>query len=167
MANNNSNHMDWAFWFYWIMATTIGWMIGGMFFSGIPALVSGVAISVLQGVVLYKRIRKAWRWSIISSVGWITGYVAHMIFFSSTTGIFVGPIVGGIVGAAQWILLKREFKWSGWWVVICVLAWTTGLTTMPGLLTSGALPGALTGLVLIILFRFSSQNNERLAGDIG
>jgi hypothetical protein len=158
--------MDWAFWFYWIIATTIGWMIGDMFFNGIPVIVSGVAISVLQGVVLYKRIHKAWRWAVISSLSWMVGYIAHLIFFSSNTGIFVGPIVGGAVGIAQWILLRREFNWAGWWIVICILAWTTGLTTMPGLLTSGALPGALTGLALVILFRFSPHPKETMSGDM-
>jgi hypothetical protein len=153
---NDLKSMDWAFWFYWIMATTIGWMIGEMFFSGIPVIVSGVAISILQGVVLYKRIHRSWRWSVISALSWITGYVFHLLIFSSNTSIFIGPIIGGTIGLTQWLLLRKEFDWAGWWIMICILAWTTGLTTMPGLISSGALPGALTGVTLVILFRFSS-----------
>ncbi len=148
--------MDWAFWFYWIMATTIGWMVGEMFFSGIPVIVSGVAISILQGMVLYKRIHRSWRWAVISALSWITGYIFHLLLFSSNTGIFIGPIIGGAVGIAQWFLLRKEFDWTGWWIIICVLAWTTGLTTMPGLISSGTLPGALTGLTLVLFFRFTS-----------
>jgi hypothetical protein len=51
--------------------------------------------------------------------------------------------------------LRKEVEWAGWWIIINILAWTTGLTVLPGLLSSGALPGALTGLALVILFRFS------------
>jgi hypothetical protein len=68
-----------------------------------------------------------------------------------------------VVGIAQWLLLRKEFDWAGWWIIISILAWTTGLTTMPGLISSGTLPGALSGLTLVILFRFSSSppNNNR------
>jgi len=155
MTKINTESMDWALWFYWIIATTIGWMVGEMFFSGLPVIVSGVAISALQAVVLYKRIHKSWRWAVLSSAGWITGYILYVLIFSSNTGILVGPIVGGAIGLAQWFLLRREFSWAGWWIIISILAWSTGLTTVPGLLTSGALPGTLTGLTLVILFRYS------------
>ena len=147
--------MDWAFWFYWIIATTVGWMVGEMFFSGLPVIVSGVAVFALQGVVLYERIHKSWRWAVLGSAGWIVGYILYVLVFSSNTGVLIGPVVGGAAGLAQWFLLRREFSWTGWWIIISMLAWLTGLTIMPGLLTSGALPGTLTGLTLVILFRYS------------
>jgi hypothetical protein len=146
--------MDWALWFYWIMATTIGWLAGNIFFSIMPVIISGVAISVLQSVVLYKRIHKSSLWAISSSIGWIAGYILHLIFLSANSGPLLGPIIGAVVGLLQWSLLRREVSWAGWWIIISILAWTTGLTTMPGLLTSGTLPGALTGLTLLILFRY-------------
>ncbi len=148
--------MDWALWFYWIMATTIGWLLGSMFFSGIPVIGSGVAVAVLQWAVLYKRIQKAWRWAILSAPGWIAGYIAFAIFIPANLATLAGPLMGGIIGVIQWLILKREVGWAGWWIIISILAWTTGLTLVPGLLTSGALPGALTGLALVILFRFST-----------
>ena len=149
--------MDWALWFYWIMATTLGWLFGSMFFNGIPLIISGVAVAGLQWVVLYKRIQKAWRWAILSSIGWMIGYILLAIFFPAFMMLLVGPVMGGILGLLQWFLLKQEVEWAGWWIVISMLAWTTGLTLMPGFLTSGALPGALTGLALVILFRYSSS----------
>lgn len=155
MKKNDTEFLDWAFWFYWIMATTIGWMVGEMFFSGLPVIVSGVAVSTLQGVVLYKRIHKAWRWAVLGSAGWILGYILYILVFSSNTGILVGPMIGLVVGLVQWSLLRKEFYWAGWWIIVSILAWTTGITTIPGLLTSGALPGALTGLTLVVLFRYS------------
>ena len=156
MTDTKSETMDWALWFYWIMATTLGWLIGSLFFNGIPVIISGVAIAGIQSVVLYKRIQKAWRWIILSSLGWIVGYILFIVIFSEDMGLLVGPVMGGVVGVMQWFLLRKEVYWAGWWIVFSVMAWTTGLTLMPGLLTSGALPGAMTGLTLVILFRFSS-----------
>jgi len=156
MTDTKSNTLDWALWFYWIMATTLGWLVGYIFQSVIPVVLSGVTIAAFQWAVLYKRIPKAWRWLIFSSLGWIAGYIIFVIFFSSDMGFLLGPLLGGVVGFAQWFLLRKEVEWGGWWIIISAIAWTTGLTLVPGFLTSGALPGALTGLTLVILFGFSS-----------
>jgi hypothetical protein len=159
MEDTKSESMDWALWFYWIMATTLGWLIGNIFFKGIPIIISGVLIAALQWSVLFKRIHKAWRWLILSSLGWIGGYILFVIFFP-TMDLLVGPVLGGAVGILQWLLLRKEVDWAGWWIVISIFAWTTGLTFMPGALTSGSLPGALTGLTLVILFRFSLKDKR-------
>jgi len=161
MTNSKSKTMDWELWFYWIMATTLGWLLGSLLFQGIPVVISGVVIAALQWAVLYKRIQKSWRWAVFSSLGWIAGYILLIIFFSSVMELLKGPILGGIVGVVQWYLLKKELDWAGWWIIISIIAWTTGLTLLPGLLTSGALPGALTGLALVILFRFSSTKTDQ------
>jgi hypothetical protein len=155
MKNVETEAMDWALWFYWIMATTLGWLLGSLLFNGIPVVISGAAIAAFQWAVLYKRIHKAWRWAIWSSLGWIGGYVLFVAFIPNKN-LLIGPVLGGAVGAMQWVLLREEVDWAGWWIVISILAWTTGLTLVPGLLASGALPGALTGFTLVILFRFSS-----------
>ena len=160
MAATKSDTMDWAFWFYWIMATTLGWLIGNIFFKGIPFIISGVIIAALQWSVLFKRIQKSWRWVILSSLGWIGGYILFVIFMPNMN-FLVGPVMGGAVGIMQWLVLQKEVGWAGWWIIISILAWTTGLTLMPGLLTSGALPGALTGLTLAILFRFSPPRRRQ------
>lgn len=157
MKDTNSESLDWALWFYWIMATTLGWLAGWLLGGAIPDVVSGVAIAAFQWAVLYQRIQKAWRWAIFSSLGWIAGYILYVIFFSANMGFIQGPLLGGMVGFAQWLLLRKELDWAGWWIIISIIAWTTGLTLMPGFLTSGALPGALTGLTLVILFRFSTR----------
>ncbi|MBN1454576.1 MAG: hypothetical protein JW963_26400 [Anaerolineales bacterium] len=160
MKDAKSEIMDWALWFYWIMATTLGWLAGSLLFNGIPIIISGAAIAVLQWAVLYKRIHKAWRWAVFSTLGWIAGYILFVIFFSANGSFLIGPLMGGVTGVVQWFLLRKEVEWAGWWVIISIMAWTTGLTLIPGLLTSGALPGALTGLTLVILFRYSSLNHE-------
>jgi len=154
--------MDWALWFYWIMATTLGWLIGNIFFQGIPFIISGVIIAVLQWSVLYKRIQKAWRWIILSAFGWVGAYILVLVFTPGWNSLN-GPVIGLGVGLMQWLILRTEVDWAAWWIIINILAWTTGLTLMPGTLTSGSLPGALTGITLVILFRFSVKGKpERL-----
>jgi hypothetical protein len=160
MKDTEFESLDWAFWFYWIMATTLGWLAGSLFFSGIPIAISGVAVAAFQWAVLYKRIQKAWRWALFSSLAWIVGYILFVISLPGEMGYLLGPLLGGMIGIVQWIILRKELDWTGWWLIVSILAWTTGLTVMPGLLSSGALPGALTGLTLVILFRFSEPRKR-------
>jgi hypothetical protein len=148
--------MDWALWFYWIMATTLGWLVGVFLFNGIPLVISGVAIAAFQWSVLYKRIQNSWRWLVFSALGWIAGTIFLVLSVPDQMGLLAGPVLGAVLGVVQWLILRKELEWAGWWIPISILAWTTGLTLMPGFLTSGALPGALTGLTLVILFRYSS-----------
>jgi hypothetical protein len=160
MKDTEFESLDWAFWFYWIMASTLGWLAGSLFFSAIPIVISGVAIAAFQWAVLYKRIQKAWRWAIFSSLAWIVGYILFVVSLPGEMGYLLGPLLGGMIGIVQWIILRKELDWTGWWLIVSILAWTTGLTVMPGLLSSGALPGALTGLTLVILFRFSEPRKR-------
>ena len=162
MTETKSESLDWALWFYWIMATTLGWLAGSLFSSVIPIVISGVAVAAFQWSVLYKRIPKAWRWAVYSAVAWIAGYILFVIFVPQQTSFLLGPLLGGLLGIVQWFILRNELDWAGWWIPISILAWTTGLTVVPGLLSSGALPGALTGLALVILLRYSSPKPELL-----
>jgi len=153
---NSNDSLDWAFWFYWIMATTIGWMIGEMFFNGLPFVVSGAVIASLQCALLNSRINQAWRWAILSITGWVIGYILFLLFIPSDMYLLAGPIIGAAVGIPQWSILRKELNYAGWWIIISIMGWTTSISVIPGLLSSGALSGALTGFTLMILFRFSS-----------
>jgi len=165
MSDAKHDSMDWALWFYWIVATTSGWLIGNLFFGGIPIIISGVLIAAMQWAVLYKRIDKAWHWFVLSSITWILGIIV-MVLFLPGANFLIGPLLGGMLGVIQWLILRRSFNLAGWWIIISIMAWTTGLTLMPGLLSSGSLPGALTGLTLVILFRFSfSASQKRLENE--
>ena len=161
MAKTSSQVLDWTLWFYWIMATTLGWVLGGTLFTGIPLIAAGVVIAGFQWTVLYRRIPKAWRWFLLSALAWIVGYILVVALVPAVSAVLTGPVIGGILGLAQWSILKDEFEWAGWWIPISILAWTTGLTIMPGALTSGSLPAALTGLALVIFFRFASHPSNR------
>jgi hypothetical protein len=158
-SDNQSETLAWDLWFYWIMATTSGWLIGSLLFSGIPIVISGVVIAALQWAVLFKRIEKAWQWFALSSFAWIISMIV-IVLFLPVADLFHGLFLGSMLGITQWAILRRHFFLAGWWIPISILSWTTGLVLMPGMFTSGALPGALSGLTLVILFRFAKKNGS-------
>lgn len=151
--------MDWALWFYWIMASTAGWVLGNILYSGISIVSAGAAIAALQWAVLHGRVPNAWRWGVFSAAGWIGGYILFAILLFARFDIPLGPFLGLSVGIPQWLILKKEVRWAGWWVVMSVIGWTTGLHLLPGFLTSGALPGAWTGLTLVLLLRYAAKHS--------
>jgi len=63
-------------------------------------------------------------------------------------------VLGAGSGIAQWLFLRRRLHWAGWWIIISALAWTTGLTVFSGVLLSGAMVGAMTGIALDLLLRY-------------
>jgi hypothetical protein len=148
--------MDWTLWFYWIIATTSGWLIGNLLFAGIPIIIAGVLIAAMQWAVLYKRLEKAWQWFVLSSLVWITSIIVLILFLPGME-VLLGPLLGITLGVTQWTILKKHFHWSGWWIIVSFLAWTSGLTLMPGLFTSGTLPGSLTGITLVLFFRYTKK----------
>lgn len=157
MNVRNNQPIDWAMWFMWIIATSIGWLIGAYMLPGFPALVSGVSIASLQWAVLYRRIPKAWYWAAASSIGWAIGWTVIVLRLPPQLEILASSVIGATTGIAQWVILRRLIYWSGWWIPISIIAWTTGLTIIPGALTSGAIPGCITGIALVLLMRYAPK----------
>ena len=142
---------DWALWFFWIMATTWGWLLGGLVIPGVAFIISGFLIGIFQWLVLQGRIVRARLWIVATSVGWIAGY---LISFFALPEELQGVVIGLTTGLAQWTILRGLVQWSGWWIVFSVIGWTTGLTLLPGLLLTGTMAGAFTGIPLEILLRY-------------
>lgn len=135
------------------MATTLGWVMSQLLLPSIGPVVAGFAIGIMQWLVIRDRIRNAWRWGIASGVGWGIG-VGIALFAIPDEYVFpYGIIVGTTTGVAQWLILHGEVYYSGWWILISIIAWFTGLSMIPGLLTTGTLPGVLSGIALELLLR--------------
>lgn len=144
---------DWAFWFLWILATALGWFIGGVLLSGIGLVPSGVAIAFLQWLVLKQRIPKAWRWIIVSVIGWSLGWGISLIAYSLGLDLFSGMVIGFTTGTAQWLILRGEIHWSGWWIAVSAVAWAVGISVLPGIMLPGTIAGLITGIGLELLLR--------------
>jgi hypothetical protein len=154
MDSQEKTAFDWGLWFQWMVATTMGWVLGQILFPELALVVTGLAIGVLQWLVLQHRIRTAWRWAAATVIGWTIGGVFVLVAVPVEIEFLAGPIFGAGAGIAQWLVLRREVHWSGWWPVVSTLAWTTGLLVLPGFMFSGVMAGMMTGFVLELLLRY-------------
>jgi hypothetical protein len=144
---------DWALWFLWIMATTLGWLVTNFLAIGVSYIAAGFAISLLQGFVLQNRISRTFRWVVAGTTGWAIGWLIVLFAVPSGLEILNGLVVGLAMGIAGWLVLRREVHWAGWWIILSVVGWTTGLALVPGFLSTGSMAGALTGIALEFLLR--------------
>ncbi len=149
---------DWALWFQWVVVTTMGWILGGILVAGIDLLATGIAIGVLQGFILQHRIAKAWQWMVATAAGWALGSLIIIGFLPAALDFLGGVILGLTCGLAQWIILRKEVHWAGWWIPISIAAWTTGMTLLPGFFLTGMLAGAITGIALELLLRYPKEH---------
>jgi hypothetical protein len=151
MREQESFSLDWFFWFQWIMVTTMGWILGSILIPPVDLAVSGIVIGVLQWVILQHRIGRSRHWILASVVGWTIGWLLVFIAVPTGFGLLAGLVLGVVVGTAQWLVLRREVHWAGWWIIVSTLAWAAGLGIVPGVLMSGVLAGAMTGIALDLL----------------
>ena len=152
MTEQGRPAFDSGLWFQWIMATTLGWLLGSVIFPNLPLISAGVGVGVLQWPILVRRIPQAWHWPLATAVAWIGASISLQIAVPAKLQLLLaGLILGPAVGLAQWLVLRGKAHWAGWWIVISTIAWITGLTLVPGILATGALVGALSGIALNLL----------------
>jgi hypothetical protein len=144
---------DWALWFFWIMATTWGWLLTALIWPELRLVIAGMLVGVFQWLVLQGRFARPWHWIIVTSLGWLLGYFITLYWVPSEPGTLTGLTLGLTTGIAQWIVLRRELHWAGWWIIFSIMGWVTGLNLMPGFFLTGTMAGALTGVCLEILLR--------------
>lgn len=160
MNQNDKLDFDWVFWFQWVMATTLGWVLGGIMVPTLGFLISGVGIGFFQWMILSGRIRRPWRWAIATIPGWFIGWILGIYLLPLELDLFSGMILGLSTGISQWLLLRNEVKLAWWWIIFSVVGWTSGLTLLPGLLTTGIAAGIFTGICLVLLLEHSKKIPE-------
>jgi hypothetical protein len=154
MDNNRVLNLDWVLWFQWIMATTLGWVLGRFLFPNLAAVMIGIGLGIFQWLILQHRIGNAWRWIVATAIGWAFGALIIEFFLPPGQDFIAGLLSGVMIGIPQWLILKQEVSWSFWWIMINIVAWTTGMAFLPGVMLTGVIVGALTGIALILLIRF-------------
>jgi hypothetical protein len=163
MATKRRTGFDWSILFFWLMATTWGWFLGRTLLPGIAGAAVGLALGILQSVVLQPHIARAWRWIPASALGWGLGWALALLIIPAPLEFLAGIVIGGALGLAQWLVLRRAVHWAGWWIVVSALGWMTGLSLLPGALLSGVLAGLLTGVALELLLRYPKQGKADVA----
>jgi hypothetical protein len=140
------------------MATTLGWFLGGIFLPGIGLMPSGIAIGFFQWMVLIQHIQNAWRWAVVSIVGWFFGSLISLIAIPEEWYLLSAIALGLFTGFGQWLILRREYHWTGWWIAVSAVAWSSGLAIFPGIMLTGIIAGIITGIALDLLFRYPKEN---------
>jgi hypothetical protein len=133
------------------MATSVGWVLGRLFLPNLALVTVGLAIGILQWFLLQRRFKNAWQWILATTAGWTAGSVITYAAIPQGMDFLAGLLIGLSTGSAQWLILRREVHWAGWWIAINVIAWTTGLAFLPGLISTGAMVGLITATALALL----------------
>ncbi len=150
-SNRGAPAFQWQVYLQWVLASTLGWLIGGAFLLG---LTTGAAMGLTQWLVLRPFLPKAWRWIVASALGWILGWPL-ITLLPAGAGFLATAVLGLTVGLAQWVVLR---DWAGrmavWWLVISVLGWFIGLSDILGETLNGFVVGAVTGIAIELYARF-------------
>jgi hypothetical protein len=189
------SRVGWGFWLQYTLASTLGMFVG--FFLGfllmaiIPdilgkwlafsvfGIVLGVAVGILQWIVLRRRVSGAGWWVFASAVGGLGIFQAGVFFGFSTSYASFGALfgwigivaLGGVVtGALQWLVLRGQVSRAGWWVLASTVGWVLsvmGVRALPwgtddsdalwGMVVTGLVLGVVTGGVLVWLLRQPAQ----------
>lgn len=172
-----------SLWLSWLLASAAG----GAFIGSMAAptdffwflVMTGLVIGVAQWLVLRRYLPGAGWWILASAFGWFLGSLVLM-----TTVEIINPIAdflesvirlgiwgsavtmilyGTVLGAVQWLVLRRHTQRAGWWVLASVIGGAVGgavgaaCSEIPfgsAALTYGvawAGSGAVTGMVLVWL----------------
>jgi len=124
----------WPLWLQWAVASTLGWVIGDIAREVVDlpggAFLAGAIVGGMQWLVLRAHVRQAGWWVLASAAGaGLTGLVVESLLvdtglldrvwlLSWGAGVLLmGATVGAVVGAAQWVVLRRWVRRAGWWVL--------------------------------------------------
>ena len=128
-----------------------GWWVVTGIVGGVAAGAIGVAVGVSAGVTT----------GVIEGLaeGAARGMEAGIDAGMDAAGVTMAVLFGAAVGVVQWLVLQRHVEGSGWWMLACGVGWVVsglaaGITdTAAGWTVLGAVYGAITGCVLVVLLR--------------
>jgi len=177
--------IGWSFWLRWFLACLAGFVLGiplfiglGLLFGDTPGpvvgnaaagVIHGAEFGIAQWLILRRQVHKVGWWIAASILGFTLGFpLTKTLFGELSSGLGIagveGAIVGAIVGAMEWLVLRGRVTRAGWWVLASTLAWA--LSTVlgeVGALAAGEdfvadllrviLGAALTGVGMLWLLR--------------
>ncbi len=189
------SQVGWGFWILYVLASTFGMLVGfvlGFFLvdalpdvvgewfgTSVLGIVLGMAVGILQWLVLRRRVSGAGWWIFASAIGGFAIFQAGLFFGFSTEYESSAALLGwaGVValggvaaGTLQWLVLRGQAARAGWWVLASTVGWVLsvmGVRELPwgvdpsdllwGMVATGAVLGVVTGGVLVWLLRHRVQ----------
>jgi hypothetical protein len=140
----------------------VGWAVRPLVAAAALGIVLGIAQSIVLRPILSGADRRSW--AIWTAVGWTLG-----VALDTRIGTVVWEI-GGLVGFAQWLVLRKRLPGAAWWmlgtvfgglilrwdavkelatVLDAAVAWPVAAAIACAVY--GALYGLVTGMVLVVL----------------
>ena len=158
--------VSWRFWLWWVLASTVGWAVGGGLSGTLGSIQAGyvggmtvgaAGAGVLQWLVLRRRIARAGWWvpatvlvsavvgGVIVAVGSSGGRGWNVTWSADPGRVVVGlagmSLFGTMLGVLQWLVLRRRVARAGWWVLAGGVGWVAGAPL--GAVLGGGLSGFL------------------------
>lgn len=194
MVNTKKVSIRWMMWLKWVLASTVGFVvgIGGSLVasSTVSETIASVVFGAISGLVQWFLLRKIFRhsgwWILANVLGISLGFATTRIIlwtgqFELASNLGFG-LLGLMVGISQWLVLHKNFRKAGWWVLVSVVGWVAaGYATLliiflplpefiaicAGYAISGIIVGVFTGLMLIFLKKFPRQTEAKRGSQIG
>jgi hypothetical protein len=190
---------------WWVLATMVGWLLpvglGMLLPAGLDTRLSpaasfvfrllvvvalGAAIAATQWLVLRRWFSGAATWLVAGGVGVCIGtaaglplklldlYVGRSLF--QLDEVAYGAVFGAVLGAVQWLALRRWVRRSGWWIVASTAGWMFGMmasmllpldwaskyANLAYTLAQAGIAAAVTGAALVALLRNPLQRASGL-----
>jgi hypothetical protein len=137
--------------------------------NGLLGLFEGLLLGLFHWVVLKNRIKRALAWVPATAFGYALGLVGFWAIFVLITGnrlpqgtpldwafelgLLRSGLIGLMMGALQWLVLRGQFKGHGWWLPVVLVAmigsWFSQWFLSEGL--AFVTLGAVTGIPLTLM----------------
>jgi hypothetical protein len=167
--------IGWSFWLQWVLANTVGWIVGMALFTTIggfaAALTSGVAKIISWGIIatiagtvmginqwmvlnlfsLPRGGRWAKWWVIVTIISWVPSMVVVVGLGAGERLNFAtsGAIIGISMGIAQWFILRGQVERAEWWGIANTVGWMVGMAgiDLMNRAVGFGLAGAISGAI--------------------
>ncbi len=123
----------------------------------------GLVTGFLQYLLLRRYFQQISMWIVATTFGWFLAIFGGM-FLSRWSVIGTMILVGGIIGLAQWLVLRRHVERAIWWIPANLLGWGLvgliiggPLTGLLGLIIFGTMPAIATSVVLWLLLTWNAN----------
>lgn len=148
--------IDWSFLLQWVLVNVLAWLLTLVFLGN---LWIGLTMGLAQWLVLRQVVPESGWWTPLTTFGWLVGAALIMSGLllppgpNLVTSMLAGAIIGGVVGLAQWFVLRRWVEIAVAWIPVNALAWSITFTGILGETIAGASVGIITGIALDWLLR--------------
>jgi hypothetical protein len=117
-------------------------------------LLGGILAALFQKLLLRRHILQMMGWVWFTALGWLlAGGILTIADTLSPSGLMAaaaGVLAGTVIGAAQWIILRRTILVAAWWVLYSAICW--GAAAVVQWLINGQVSGTFIGLIAGLAF---------------